>query len=148
MTWHGKLQASLARIRQYRFPGAGKLMSDWADDPAIRDAMARAREILAVLALTEEQARGELAARGLYPVSVVHGELDSDQAAELVSRRMAEAADRLGCRHKSGGNDATTYLFPSHDAAVDFLAEVTGFAESWWTVTATARPVYNRGGAW
>jgi hypothetical protein len=123
-------------------------MADWADDPAVRDALARAREISAILALPEDVARGELASRGLYPVSVAHGELDSDQAVELISRRVAEAAERLGCRHKSGGNDATTYLFPSHDAAVQFLAEVTGLAESWWTITATARPVYNRGIAW
>ena len=123
-------------------------MADWADDPAIRAAIGRAREIFAILALPEEQARGELAARGLYPVSVAHGELDSDQAVDLISRRAAEAADRIGCRHKSGGGGATTYLFPSHDAAVQFLAEVTGFAESWWTVTAPARPVYNPGTAW
>ena len=123
-------------------------MADWADDPAVRDALARARDITAILALPEEPAWGELAARGLYPVSVAHCELDSDQAVELISGRMAEAAERLGCRHKSGGNDATTYLFASHDAAVQFLAEVTGFAESWWTITATARPVYNHGSAW
>jgi hypothetical protein len=123
-------------------------MADWTDDPAVREAMARAREIAAITALPEETARAELAARGLHPVSVAHGEPESDQAVELICGRLAEAAERLGCRHKSGGNDATTYLFPSHDAAVQFLAEVTGFAESWWTVTATARPVYNHGGAW
>jgi hypothetical protein len=123
-------------------------MTDWKDDPAIREAMDRVREITAILALPEEPARAALAACGLYPVSVAHGELDSDQAAQLISGRMAEAAERLGCPHKSGGNDATTYLFPSHDAAVQFLAEVTGLAESWWTVTATARPVYNHGTAW
>jgi hypothetical protein len=123
-------------------------MADWTDDPAVQEALARARVISAILAMPEEQARGELAAHGLYPVSVAHGELDSDQAVELISGRMAETAERLGCRHKSGGNDATTYLFSSHDAAVQFLAEVTGFAEPWWTVTATARPVYNHGGAW
>jgi len=78
----------------------------------------------------------------------MHGELHSDKAVELICGRLAEAAKRLGCRHKSGGNDATTYRFSSHDAAVRFLAETTGFAESWWTVTATARPAYNRGGAW
>jgi hypothetical protein len=59
---------------------------------------------------------------------------------ELVCGRMAAVAERLGCRRKSGGNDATTYLIPSHDAAVDFIAEVTGLAEPWWTVTATAGP--------
>lgn len=123
-------------------------MADWKDDPAVREAMARAQEITAILVLPEETARAELAVRGLHPVSVAHGDLDSDKAAELITGRMAGAAERLGCRHTSGGSDATTYLFPSHDAAVDFMAEVTGFAESWWTVTATARPVCNRGGAW
>lgn len=97
----------------------------------MRDAIARAAEILAILALPDEEAaRAGLAARGPYPVAVVHGELDSDEAAELIADRMARAAERLGCHQKSGGNDATTYLFPSHDAAVDFLAEVAGFAES------------------
>lgn len=123
-------------------------MPDWTDDPAIWEAITRAREIAALLARPEESAGAALAARGLHPVSVAHGELDSDEAAELITGRMARAAERVGCRHKSGGNDATTYLFASHDAAVDFMAEVTGFAEPWWTVTATARPVYNRGGAW
>lgn len=42
-----------------------------------------------------------------------HGELDSDEAVGLISGRLAEAAERPGCRQKSGGNDATTYLFPS-----------------------------------
>jgi hypothetical protein len=115
----------------------------------VRDAMSRAAEIFAILALPDEEAaRDNLAACGLYPVSVVHGELDSEEAVELITGRVARAAERLGCRHKQGSNDATTYLFPSHDAAVDFLAEVTEFAESWWTVTATARPAYNRGDAW
>jgi hypothetical protein len=133
----------MARERQWR-----KLVADWTDDPAVQEAMARAREIAAILALPEETGRAELAARSLYPVAVAHGELDGGEAVELICGRLAEAAARLGCRHQSGGNDATTYLFPSHDAAVRFLAEVTGFAESWWTVTATARPVYNRGGGW
>ena len=123
-------------------------MADWADDPAIRDAVARRQEISAILALPEAQAQGELAARGLHPVSVAHGELDSNQAADLICGRAATAAKRHGCLYKTGGNDATTYLFPSHDAAVGFLAEVTGFAGSWWSVTATVRGVYNRGGAW
>jgi hypothetical protein len=128
---------------------AGQFTAEWKDDPEVRDAMARAAEVLAILALPdEEEARAGLAACGLYPVALVHGELDSDEAVELITGWMARAAGRLGCRHKSGGNDATTYLFPSHDAAVDFLAEVTGFAKSWWTVTVTARPVCNRGGAW
>jgi hypothetical protein len=119
-------------------------VTDWTDDPAVRGAIARAREVTAVLGLPEEAARSSLAGLGLHPVSVVHGDLDSDEAAALVCDRMGTAAEQRGCLHKSGGNDATTYLFPSHDAAVQFLAEVTGFARSWWTVTATARPVYHR----
>lgn len=127
----------------------GQVPAGWQDTPEVRDALGRAAEILAILALPDEEAaRARLAARGLYPVAVVHGEPDSDVAVELICGRMSRAAERLGCRHKSGGNDATTYLFPARDAAVDFLAEVSGFAESWWTLTATARPVYNRGGSW
>jgi hypothetical protein len=152
--WADRTPQNIARqaaedIRSEGSGPAGQLTAEWKDDPEVRDAMARAAEVLAILALPdEEEARAGFAACGLYPVAVVHGELDSDEAVELITGRMARAAERLGCRHKSGGNDATTYLFPSHDAAVDFLAEVTGFAKSWWTVTATARPVYNRGGAW
>jgi hypothetical protein len=122
-------------------------MTDWKDDPAVQDALARSREISVICTLPEEEAQAELAARGLHPVSVAHGELDSDEAADLICGWMAKAAERHGCGHKHGGNDATTYLFHSHDAAVQFIAEVTGFAKSWWTVTETARPVYNRG-AW
>jgi hypothetical protein len=142
-------QQAQARERREVTEPARKLAVEWKDAPEVRDAMSRAAEIFAILALPDEEAaRGNLAACGLYPVSVVHGELDSEEAVELITGRMARSAERLGCRHKHGGNDATTCLFPSHDAAVDFLAEVTGFAESWWTVTATARPTYNRGGAW
>lgn len=123
-------------------------MAHWADDPDVQRAIARAAEITAILALPEAAALAALAARSLYPVSVAYGELDHEEAVDLVCRRMAETAGQLGCRHTSGGNDATTYLFPSHLASVQFLAEVTGFAEPWWTVTATAKPVYNRGGGW
>ena len=67
-------------------------MAEWTDDPAVRDALTRAPDIAAILALPEETARIALAERGLYPVSVAHGDLDSDQAVQLISRRMAEAA--------------------------------------------------------
>lgn len=72
---------------------------------------------------------GEAAGRDTGTTTVsgyrIHGDFDSAEAVGLITGRMAGAAERLGCRHKSGGNDATTYLFPAHDAAVDFLAEVT-----------------------
>ncbi len=115
------------------------------DDEEMQAALERMAEVAAIMALPEEQAAARLASIGRWPVSVVHGAPESDAAAKLIER-LAQTARRYHCVHKTGKNEATTYMFPSHEAAVAFLADVTGFAESWWVVTLTAHPVYPGGG--
>ena len=121
------------------------MSGDWRDDPDVKAAIARAAELAALPWTPGPAAEAEVASRGLHPVSVVHGDPEDEEAVELVCGRLARLADRLGCRSKVGGNDAATYLLPSAEAAAEFIADVTSWCPSWWTVTPTARPVY-RGG--
>ena len=116
-------------------------MAEWEDTPGVREAIDRMRDVGAILAQPENMARAELATRGMHPVSVAH--LDSAEAVELIGR-LAAAPSEPGCAHKTGGNDAMTYLLPSAQAAAAFICEVTGFMLAWWTVTDTARPVYDK----
>ena len=75
-------------------------MTDWTDDPAVQDASA-------ILTQLAHMARAELAVRGLHPVSVAYGDLDSAEAVDLTGR-LAVVATELGCAHKIAGNNATT----------------------------------------
>jgi hypothetical protein len=118
-------------------------MTDGTDDPAVQDATARMRDVSAILTQSAHMARAELATRGLHPVSVAHGDLDSAEAVDLTGR-LAVVATELGCAQKIAANDATTYLLPSAQAAAAFICEATGFMLPCWTVTDTARPVYDK----
>jgi hypothetical protein len=114
------------------------------DDEQMQAAMERIREVAGILALPEEQATTRLAELGRYPVSVSHGAPEDAVAAALIER-LARTARRYRCVHKTGKSEATTYLFSSPQAAAGFLAGALGFAESWWILTFTAKPVYPGG---
>lgn len=118
-------------------------LSGW-DDEQMQAAMERIREVAGILALPEEQAIAQLAELGRYPVSVSHGAPEDAASAALIER-LAQTARRYRCVHKTGKSEATTYLFSSPQAAAGFLADALGFAESWWILTFTAKPVYPGG---
>jgi hypothetical protein len=115
-------------------------------DEGMQAALERMAEIALIMALPEKQAVAQLAAVGLFPVSVSHGFPEDDQAAALIDRLARVATRTYGSTHRRGKNEATTYLFGSPDAAVGFAAAVLGFAASWWIITFTANPVYPGGG--
>ena len=125
------------------------MTGNWRDDPAVRAAVDHAKTMLAIIGLPAPLADAELAARGLHPVAVAYGELDTPEAAELVYGRLAAAAETAGCRSKAGGHDYTVYLFPDGPAAAGFIAEVTGWPPpTWWTITASATPTFRGGLPW
>lgn len=119
------------------------MSDDWRDDPAVQDALLRVHENLAMVSQPAGIAEAELAAHGMYPVSVVTGDPESDEVMSRI-RRVSPLASRLGCRSTIGRGDAATYLFPDPQAAAAFILEVAGFMVHWWTVTATAQPVYDK----
>lgn len=97
----------------------------------------------------------EMAMRGEHPVSVVHGDMETDDDAKLIGTllpRCAEvAAQQAGATIAGtrGGNDYTTYRFAgagAAKAAADFagyaryMALMTG--RRWWNVTETPSPVF------
>jgi hypothetical protein len=96
----------------------------------------------------------ELAANGIRPVSVVHGDIEGEEDAALIygtdpARPGLHAlAGQAGQYHRTqAGNDYTTWFFDGPDAepaAVRFIAAVTAIARPWWVVTATAQPKFDR----
>lgn len=124
-----------------------------------RDAEREIREFLAgvskdpaaIMAAFEQRALVEeaaLAASGVHPVSVVHGDPDSDKAVELIFGTLHRLAEGAGHFTRTvGGNDYTTWFFEgpgAEQAAIRFITAVTAIAESWWVVTATAQPRFER----
>jgi hypothetical protein len=109
------------------------------------------KEPAAIMAAFEQRALVEeaaLAARGVHPVSVVHGDPDSEKAVELIFGTLHRLAEEAGHFTRTvGGNDYTTWFFEgpgAEQAAVKFIAAVTAIAEPWWIVTATAQPKFYR----
>ncbi len=97
---------------------------------------------------TAEEA--ELAAQGIHPVSVVHGDLESADDEKLIygPDGLHALAGRAGPYHRTrGGNDYTTWFFDgpgAEQAAITFIAAVTAIARRWWVVTPTAQPKFCR----
>ena len=100
------------------------------------------RRVRADQVLTE----AELAARGIYPVSVAHGSPETGEDAGLIFEVLPRLARECGTLAATrGGNEYTTYLFAgpgAGDAAVAFVARVLAVAPRWWRITATAYPVW------
>jgi len=133
-------------------------MSDLTPEPD-KEGARRFREFLAglpadpaALMAALEQLRAveeaELAAGGIHPVSVVHGDAESDEDAELIYRELPRLAREAGhFAVTRGGNDYTTWFFDAEDAeqaSVAFISAVTAIARPWWIITATAQPQFYR----
>src|ERR1700733_11658576 len=116
------------------------------DDAAYEAARRRAAEPSALFQPHQVVAEAELAARGIFPVSVVHGDAESEQDANLIHRALPGLAREAGTlAGQSGGNDYSTFLFSgpgAGDAAAAFMARVLAIAPRWWRITATAHPVW------
>jgi hypothetical protein len=109
----------------------------------------RAEDLNAMFAADQAVTEAELAANGIRPVSVVHGDPESSEDADLIHElhRLAEECGTLsGYR---GGGDYTTFLFTGHgadSAAVAFTAAAVAIARRWWRITPTAQPVFRSSG--
>ena len=82
------------------------------DDPAFEAAKRQAAEMAALFAGLQVVTEAELAIRGIWPVSVVHGDAETAEDADLIygalHRLAGECGQLAGYR---GGNDYTTFLF-------------------------------------
>ena len=111
-------------------------------------------ELMAAFDQMQTAEEAELAAHGIRPVSVVHGDIESDEDVALIYGTdpdrpgLHALADQAGQYHQTrGGNDFTTWFFDGPDAgqaAITFIAAVTAIAPDWWVVTATAQPKFYR----
>ena len=116
-------------------------------EPADWDALIqRARQLAAMFDGAPAVTEAELAASGIRPVSVTHGDPESEEDARLIHQlhRLAEECGPLaGYR---GGNDYITFLFTgpgADDAAAAFTARALAIARTWWRITPTAHPVWH-----
>jgi hypothetical protein len=118
------------------------------NDPAFEAAKRQAEEMAAMFAGLQVVTEAELAIRGIWPVSVVHGDAETAEDADLIygtlHRLAGESGPLAGYR---GGNDYTTFLFTgpaAEDAAAAFIARVQAMDHPrWWRITATAHPVWH-----
>lgn len=101
-------------------------------------------------ALTErwqQQEAAQLAAAGIVPVCVVHGDPESAED-ERRQHQLHDLAGQAGpyCTI-TGGNDYTCWHFCGPDAersALRFIASADGIAQRWWNTTKTAHPVFEQ----
>jgi hypothetical protein len=118
---------------------------DW--DEIRVEALQRASEQIAAFAQQQVVTEAELALGGIHPVSVVHGDPETEADANLMFTVLPALARRCGhVRGTRGGNDYTTYLFAgdgADGAAIAFTAAVLEIAPRWWRVTPTAHPVFH-----
>ena len=87
----------------------------------------------------------DLAARGIVPVSVVHGDLETAEDERLIHDLHQLAAGTGPYCTVIGGHDYTTFHFCGPHAGRDalaYIAAVDRIAKPWWNVTQTAHPVY------
>lgn len=114
----------------------------------VAEATQRSDELTALLNMGEDT----MAANGYYPVSVVYGEPETPESADLVFKVLPALAEECGPPVlMRGGNDYATYVFyglagpgqaSGKDAAARFATAAAERAESWWRVTLTARPQF------
>jgi hypothetical protein len=115
-------------------------------DGALEAARRLGRALAAMLANSQAIAAAELAARGIHPVSVAHGEITGPEDAELICGSLPQLAAECGslAGHQAG-SEHTTFFFtgPGADAAASaFIARILVIAPEWWRVTPTAHPVW------
>ena len=114
------------------------------DDPAHEVAKRRAEQLAAMFVNLQVVTEAELAAQGIRPVSVIHGDAETVEDADLIYRVLHRLADECGpLAGYRGGNDYTTFLFSgdgAEDAATAFTTQVQAIAPRSWRITATAHP--------
>jgi hypothetical protein len=107
-------------------------------------------ELIAAFDQMQAAEEAELAAQGIHPVSVVHGDLESAEDEQLLygPDGLHALAGRVGHYQRTrGGNDYTTWFFDgpgAEQSAITFIAAVTAIARPWWIVTPTAQPKFRR----
>jgi hypothetical protein len=120
------------------------VITRWEDIRAA--ALRKASELEAMFAGPAVVTEAELAARGIFPVTVAHGTPEAPDD-EALLRSLAAIAGECGpLEGLRGGNEHTTYLFsgPAASAsAAAFTARVTGAAPAWWRVTPTSCPSWH-----
>jgi hypothetical protein len=128
-------------------------MTDWRDDPDVREAIERAKAIMALFTQAQAITEAELALNGIHSVSVVHGPMESYEDEKLICGTLPELAEQ--CAREVGayvastiGTGDTTKMFAgpgAQDAALLFMGRVLGFGPpAWWRVTPEAHPRYDR----
>lgn len=117
------------------------------EGPAAWDeARRRAERLEAIFAAAQVVTEAELAAHGISPVTVVHGDPETSQDAGLIHelhRLAAECGPLGGWR---GGGDYVTFLFSGPAAGRDaaaLIARAAAIARPWWRITATAHPAFS-----
>jgi hypothetical protein len=106
--------------------------------------------LMAAFAQMQAAEEAELAAQGIHPVSVAHGDLESAEDKELLygPDGLHALAGRAGHYHQTrGGNDYTTWFFDgpaAEQAAITFIAAATAIARPWWIITPAAQPKFYR----
>ena len=112
------------------------------EGPDWEAARRRAEELAALFSADQVGPEAELAAKGIYAVSVAHGSPETDEAAALIFEVLPRLARECGTLTATrGGNEYTTYLFAgagADAAAVAFMARVLAVAPRWWRITAMA----------
>ena len=117
-------------------------------DPAFEAAKRQAEELAAMFTGNQVATEAELAIRGIWPVSVVHGDAETAEDADLIYGALHRLAEECGqLAGNRGGNDYTTFLFAgpaAEDAAKAFAARAQAMEHPrWWRITATAHPVWH-----
>ena len=100
--------------------------------------------LMAVLGSMQILEEAELAAHGIHPVSVVHGEVASADDEALVFCVLPQLAREAGSfTSMRGGIDYMTWFFGgpgAEQAASVFFRRVTAIAPRRWVVTPAAQP--------
>ncbi|WP_189243676.1 hypothetical protein [Planobispora rosea] len=88
-------------------------------------------------------AEAELAAAGLHPVTIAHGDPEDPEETQALFKTLPRQAKQTqALQARSGGNDYTTYLFTNPTAAAAFTADAVALARPWWRITPTAHPLW------
>jgi hypothetical protein len=104
-------------------------------------------EALRQLDLLEE---AKLAANCIFPVCVVHGDMESADDEQLIygPDGLHARAARAGQYHKTqAGNDYTIWFFDgpgAERAAAAFCRAAKDIKRPWWNITETPYPVFDR----
>ena len=127
---------------------------DWDAEREIAEFLAGVpKDPAAIMAAFDERStveEAEMAANGIRPVSVVHGDVESYEDEALIYGTdparpgLHDLAKRAGQhRRTAGGHGYTTWFFDGQDAAeaaVRFMTAVIAIAPDGWVVTPTAQP--------